>query len=65
MRSSLEPNVDPNKPDGGHISMLALNTRCETTVVDFSRDSLSIQRLNNETLPEFLDHAQADWVKCR
>jgi hypothetical protein len=45
--------------------MLALNTRCETTVVDFSRDSLSIQRLNNETLPEFLDHAQADWVKCR
>jgi len=54
-KADAEPGVDPSKPDGGHSSMLALSARCGITVVGFSRDSLSIQRLDNKTPPEFLD----------
>ncbi|KAL2271951.1 hypothetical protein VTJ83DRAFT_1322 [Remersonia thermophila] len=60
-----EPGVDPTKPDGGHGSMPILSTRCEITVVDFSQEDLSIRKLDNETLPGFLEQPQPDWARCR
>ncbi|KAL2129051.1 hypothetical protein VTI74DRAFT_8294 [Chaetomium olivicolor] len=60
-----EPGVDPSKPDGGHASMPTLSAPCDITVVDFSQEHLSIQKLDNETLMPFLNQPQPDWVKCR
>lgn len=45
--------------------MPTLSAPCEITVVDFSQDNLSIQKLDNETLPSFLARPQPDWAKCR
>ncbi|KAK4152646.1 hypothetical protein C8A00DRAFT_34624 [Chaetomidium leptoderma] len=60
-----EPGVDPTKPDGGHASMPILSAPCKITVVDFSQDRLSIQKLDNETLATFLSRPRPDWVRCR
>jgi hypothetical protein len=57
--------VDPTKPDGGHASMPTLSAPCKITVVDFSQDHLSIQRLDNETLAAFLCGPPPDWARCR
>lgn len=45
--------------------MSTLKTPCEITAVDFSHDNLSIRRLNNDTLSQFLAHPQPEWSKCR
>jgi len=45
--------------------MPTLNAPCDITVVDFSQDQFSIQRLDNETLEPFLQLAQPKWAKCR
>ncbi len=45
--------------------MPQLSAPCEITVVDFSPEHLSLQRLDNETLAAFLNLPQPDWVKCR
>ncbi|KAL2182058.1 uncharacterized protein P884DRAFT_189549 [Thermothelomyces heterothallicus CBS 202.75] len=45
--------------------MPTLSAPCAITVVDFSQESLSIQRLDNETLPTFLSQPHPDWAKCR
>ncbi|KAK4033168.1 hypothetical protein C8A01DRAFT_19868 [Parachaetomium inaequale] len=60
-----EPGVDPTKPDGGHASMPTLSAPCKITVVDFSQDHLSLQRLDNETLAAFLGRPRPDWAGCR
>ena len=60
-----EPGLDPNKPDGGHASMPALNVPCDITVLDFSPHQFSVHRLENSTLPQFLKHPLQPWVKCR
>ncbi|KAH6841189.1 hypothetical protein B0I37DRAFT_233414 [Chaetomium sp. MPI-CAGE-AT-0009] len=60
-----EPGVDPSKPDGGHASMLTLSAPCEITVVDFSADHLTVQKLDNRTLPGFLTRPQPEWATCR
>ncbi len=45
--------------------MPQLSAPCEITVVDFSPEHLSLQRLDNETLAAFLKLPQPDWVQCR
>jgi Mg2+ and Co2+ transporter CorA len=45
--------------------MPTLSAPCEITVVDFSHDRLSIQKLDNETLSSFLGKPQPAWAKCR
>ncbi|AEO57332.1 hypothetical protein MYCTH_2117863 [Thermothelomyces thermophilus ATCC 42464] len=45
--------------------MPTLSAPCAITVVDFSQESLSLQRLDNETLPTFLSRPHPDWAKCR
>lgn len=45
--------------------MPTLSAPCDITVVDFSEDRLSIQKLDNETLNGFLNRPRPDWVKCR
>ncbi|GAB1320863.1 Magnesium and cobalt transporter CorA [Madurella fahalii] len=60
-----EPGVDPSKPDGGHASMPTLSAPCDITVVDFSEDRFSMQKLDNETLNGFMNRPQPTWVKCR
>ncbi|KAK3296332.1 uncharacterized protein B0H64DRAFT_322842 [Chaetomium fimeti] len=45
--------------------MAALNAPCEITVVDFSEDRLTIQRLDNRTLTGFLTRPQPEWASCR
>ncbi|KAH8899152.1 hypothetical protein GQ53DRAFT_677983 [Thozetella sp. PMI_491] len=45
--------------------MPQLSARCEITVVDFSREDLSIQHLDNDTLTPFLRREKPEWAKCR
>ncbi len=45
--------------------MPTLSAPCQITVVDFSRDELSIRKLDNESLKDFLDQPQPDWARCR
>lgn len=63
--AGAEPGADPSKPDGGHASMPTLSAPCEISVVDFSHDKLSLQKLDNDTLAAFLSRPKPDWVKCR
>lgn len=63
--AGAEPGVDPSKPDGGHASMATLSAPCEITVVDFSEDRLTLQRLDNKTLTAFLALPQPEWATCR
>ena len=45
--------------------MPQLAAPCEITVVDFSQENMSIQHLDNQTLPQFLQREKSEWVKCR
>jgi Mg2+ and Co2+ transporter CorA len=45
--------------------MPTLSAPCDISVVDFSHDKLSLQKLDNETLTSFLSRPQPGWVKCR
>ncbi len=45
--------------------MPELSAPCDITVVDFSHDRLSLQKLDNDTLEAFLARPQPDWAKCR
>jgi Mg2+ and Co2+ transporter CorA len=45
--------------------MPTLSAPCDITVVDFSDDQLSLQRLDNESLTQFLNQPKPSWAKCR
>ncbi|KAK3691999.1 hypothetical protein B0T22DRAFT_561 [Podospora appendiculata] len=45
--------------------MTKLSAPCQITVVDFSQDNFSIQRLDNNSIDPFLRRPQPAWVKCR
>jgi Mg2+ and Co2+ transporter CorA len=45
--------------------MATLSAPCEITVVDFSGDRLTLQRLDNKTLTAFLTLPQPGWARCR
>ena len=64
-RPGAEPGVDPAKPDGGHASIPSLSAPCDITVVDFCQGDLAIQRLDNDTLDQFLKLPPPKWSICR
>lgn len=60
-----EPGIDTTKPDGGHAALPFLHTASQITVVDFSQTDITMQRLDNRTLPGFLEMPPPPWKKCR
>lgn len=69
----LEPGVDTSDPaphydHSSHLDELHaedLNTHCEITIVDFSRDKMEMFELGNDELGDFLSQPKGDWVTCR
>ena len=69
----LEPGIDPAEPtphvgQSGHLDNLNpqdLNTRCESTVVDFSRYKMDMYEFSNDELIEFIKRPRPDWATCR
>jgi hypothetical protein len=59
-----EPGVD-TKNDTDVASYHHLYARCAITVVDFSDERVECHELNNDTLNEFLQKPQEEWVSCR
>jgi hypothetical protein len=62
-----EPGIDPSKPNGGHPDRPTLSADCEINVVDYSEDDMVMYKLDNDTLPGWLEkHGnKEEWVKCR
>ena len=61
-----EPGAEPgvSTKDTGS-TYQNLHARCQITVVDFSAERVECSELDNDALPDFLCHAQEDWVACR
>ena len=57
-----EPGIDPNHPTS---AQLALQARCEITVVEFSQDDIKLEHLNNDTLESFLHTPRNEEFTCR
>ncbi|KAK5627576.1 hypothetical protein RRF57_003291 [Xylaria bambusicola] len=64
-RPGAEPGMDPRKPDGGQDRVPDLHAECQITVVDFSREDLTIYELTNKELSDFVQQKQPSWVQCR
>ncbi|KAF9877873.1 magnesium and cobalt transporter CorA [Colletotrichum karsti] len=60
-----EPGFDPNKSDGGHASMPALQADCDISVIDFSQGQMVKHKFGNEGFIDFVKRPQEPWVKCR
>ena len=66
-RPGQEPGIDVSSPHGGQLGsdFHQLWQRCDITVVDFSRDDMRMQELDNHSLAVFLQTSKEDWVACR
>ncbi|KAL8638229.1 MAG: hypothetical protein Q9228_004598 [Teloschistes exilis] len=61
-----EPGIDPAESHDTHdLSATHLYEECEILVVDFSNEHIDLRRLNNRSLPEFLEKPRPQWVQCR
>jgi len=60
-----EPGLDPSKTNGGRAEIPILHEECEITIVDFSEDSMDMNRYDNAGLIRQLGKKQEDWIKCR
>jgi Mg2+ and Co2+ transporter CorA len=62
----LEPGLDPARSAGGSTGDL-LNSECHITVIDYSKDRIETQHLDNGSLTKWIetDGKIADWAKCR
>ena len=63
-RPGQEPGIDPYGEQPSRVP-LSLKEECEITMVDFGRDRMSVQNLDNSSLANALDQPRPEGLNCR